>query len=56
MRYYCGKALDEDKVEKNEVENKNVRGGELIKKIFLFPFSLLGLIFYELFNKYVEKE
>ena len=56
MRYYCGKALDEDKVVKIEVEKKESPGWELFKKIVLFHFVLLGLIFHELFNKYVENE
>jgi hypothetical protein len=56
MRYYCGKALDEDKAVKIEVEKKETPGLDLFKKIVLFPFTLIGMIFHELFNKYVEKE
>lgn len=56
MRYYCGKALDEDKVVKVEVEKKETPDLEIFKKIVLFPFAFLGLIFYELFNKYIERE
>ena len=56
MRYYCGKALDEDKVVEVEEVKKETHSFHVLKKIMLFPFTVMGLIFHELFNKYIEHE